>query len=219
MTKQELAQKIDLTLLRPDHTKEDIKKLCEDAKEYGFYAVCIPPYRVLDVVEYKEKAKGNFRICTVLDFPFSGGIAFYPNFLVDIPLNVDEVDIPLNISLFKDKKYDACVEVMKEIKKWNARVFVKGIIETSYLTDTEIGIAAKLVEQAGVNMVKANTGFGLRGVAPNDVEVIKKNCTIPIKVAGGIKTVEQVNTFLDLGVSRIGSSNGVEIVKDWNGGN
>lgn len=210
------ASYIDHTLLRADATEKDIKKLCKEAKEYGFFSVCINPCFVKTA---KKILKGtDVKVCTVIGFPLGASVTKVK--LLEAKKAVldgaDEIDVVFNISKFKDKKY---AYVSKELKKivgvCSKKTLVKVIVETCYLSKEEIVKACELVYEAGVDFIKTSTGYGTNGAQIEDVKLMKEICRdkIKIKASGGIKTLEQLEQFILAGAERIGTSSGVNIVK------
>ena len=211
------ASYIDHTLLKADATEKDIKKLCKEAKEYEFFSVCINPC----YVKYARKClKGsNVKVCTVIGFPLGANNTKVKLFEAKkaIADGADEIDVVFNIGKFKEKKY-AYVgkELAKIVDLCNKKVLVKVIIETCYLTKEEILKACELVYECGVDFVKTSTGFGTNGAQVEDVRLMKEACKdkLKIKASGGIKTLAQVEQFILAGAERIGTSSGINIVKE-----
>jgi len=210
------ANYIDHTLLRADATETDIKELCEEAKQYDFFSVCVNPF-----VKYASKClKGsNVKVCTVIGFPLgatSSKIKF-SEAKKAISDGADEIDVVINIGKFKEKKYAyISKELSKIVDLCKKKVLVKVIIETCYLTREEILKACEIVYECGANYVKTSTGFGSNGAQVDDVRAMKEICKerLRIKASGGIKTLAQVEQFILAGAERIGTSSGVDIVKE-----
>ena len=211
------ANYIDHTLLKANAVEKDIKKLCKEAKEYEFFSVCVNPCFIKSC---KKCLKGsNVKICTVIGFPLGANSTKVKLFEAKKAISdgVDEIDVVMNIGKFKDKKYSY---VEKELRKivdlCNKKVLVKVIIETCYLTREEILKACELVYGCGVDYVKTSTGYGSDGAKVEDVQAMKEICKdkLKIKASGGIKTLAQVEQFILAGAERIGTSSGVNIVKE-----
>ena len=211
------ANYIDHTLLKADATEKDIKKLCKEAKEYEFFSVCVNPGYVKLCKKYLKGT--NIKVCTVIGFPLGASSTKVKLFEAKraIADGADEIDVVMNIGKFKDKKY---IYVGKELAKivdlCNKKVLVKVIIETCYLTSEEILKACQLVYECGVDYVKTSTGYGTNGAQVEDVRAMKEICKdkLKIKASGGIKTLAQVESFILAGAERIGTSSGVNIVKE-----
>lgn len=211
------ASYIDHTLLRADATEKDIKVLCKEAKEYEFFSVCVNPC----FVSYAKKNLKNtgVKVCTVIGFPLGANSTKVKLFEAKraIADGADEIDVVFNIGKFKEKKYTYVgKELSMIVDLCNKKVIVKVIIETCYLTKEEILKACELVYECGVDFVKTSTGYGSNGAQVDDVRMMKEVCKnrLRIKASGGIKTVTQVEQFILAGAERIGTSSGVNIVKE-----
>lgn len=208
---------IDHTLLKADALEKDIKKLCNEAKEYEFFSVCVNPCFVKSAKKYLKGS--NVKVCTVIGFPLGANTTKTKLFEAKkaIADGADELDVVLNISKFKDKKYTYVgKELAKIVDLCNKKVIVKVIIETCYLTKEEILSACKLVYECGVDYVKTSTGYGRDGANLEDVKMMREYCKdkLKIKASGGIKTLKQVEEFILAGAERIGTSSGVAIMNE-----
>lgn len=207
-----ISSKIEHTLLKIDAKKEDIEKLCNEAIKYKFYGICVQPYWIRFA---REIIKNNVKLITVCGFP--DGLTF-PEIKgkeakLSIDEGADEIDMVINLGALKEKNYNYLKDEIKNIKSEIGKNILKVIIETPLLTKEEIMIASKIVEDSGADMVKTGTGRS-GSVKKEDIETIKNSCSIPIKAAGGIKTAEFAFELISIGVSRIGTSSGVEIIKN-----
>ena len=212
-----IAKYIDHTNLKPYATREDIIKLCEEAKKYGFYAVCVNPYRVKLA---KEQLKGtDIKVASVIGFPLGATPTEVKVFEAKRALEdgADELDMVINIGALKDKDYDYVKKEIEEVVKvaHERGAVVKVIIETCYLTDEEKEIACRLAMEAGADFVKTSTGFGTRGATVEDVRLMRRvvGDKLGVKAAGGIRTYEQALEMIKAGANRIGTSSGVKIVE------
>ena len=215
--KVDIAKYIDHTNLKPYATKEDIIKLCEEAKKYGFYAVCVNPYRVKLA---KEQLKGtDIKVASVIGFPLGATPTEVKVFEAKKALEdgADELDMVINIGALKDKDYDYVRRDIEEVVKvaHERGAIVKVIIETCYLSDEEKEIACRLAMEAGADFVKTSTGFGTRGATVEDVRLMRRvvGDKLGVKAAGGIRTYEQALEMIRAGANRIGTSSGVKIVE------
>lgn len=214
-----ISNMIDHTILKAFATKEDVKKICTEAKENGFFSVCINPTHI----EFaKNELKGSdVKVCTVIGFPLGANTPEVKAFETKdaIAKGADEVDMVINIGALKEKNYEL---VLKDIKAVvdaaNKEALVKVIIETCYLTDEEKTKACQLAVEAGTDYVKTSTGFGTGGSTPEDIklmrEVVGKN--IGVKASGGVRNREDAIAVIDAGASRIGASASVSIVNGKN---
>jgi len=211
------ANYIDHTLLKANAVEKDIKKLCKEAKEYEFFSVCVNPGYVKSCKKYLKGSE--VKVCTVIGFPLGANITKVKLLEAKKAISdgADEIDVVMNIGKFKDKKYNyVSKELSKIVDLCNKKVLVKVIIETCYLTREEILKACELVYECGVDFVKTSTGYGTDGARVEDVQAMKEICKdkLKIKASGGIKTLAQVKEFILVGVDRIGTSSGVNIVKE-----
>lgn len=218
MDKSKIAQFLDFANHHQDAKPEDIQKLCQKVKQYGFHAAFVNPVYIMLAREFLGE-KGV--VGTVISFPLGQDIR-------DIKLlaaieaaryGADELDVSMNVGLFKAKKDDLVLEEMKAVveavRGLRKNTLVKFIIETGLLSSDEIKKASELVFESGADFVKTCSGWGPRGTTLEDVRLIKKAVgdKIKIKVAGGIVTYQQAIDFINAGVHRIGTSHAVEIVK------
>ena len=211
------ANYIDHTLLRANCSEKDIKNLCNEAKEYEFFSVCINPCFVKAAKKFLKGS--NVKVCTVIGFPLGANSSKVKLLEVKKAISdgADEVDVVFNISKFKDKKYSYVEkELSKIVQVCSKKVLVKVIIETCYLSIEEVLKACQLVYECGVDYVKTSTGYGSDGANVEVVARMKEVCKdkLKIKASGGIRTLSQVEQFILAGAERIGTSNGVSIVKE-----
>ena len=214
MDKKELARLIDHTLLKSDAKIDDIKKLCDEAIKYNFYSVCINPCYIKIAKDFLENS--DIKITTVISFPL-GASSIYVKIkeAEDAILNgADEIDMVMNIGMFKSSNYDYIYEEISSIKKTIGKNILKVIIETSLLNDEEKIKACKIVKKSGADFVKTSTGFSQGGATKEDILLIRKTVgdNFGIKASGGIKSYEQALELIKAGATRIGSSSSVKIV-------
>ncbi len=218
MDKKDLAFFLDCANHHPDATSQDIRKLCAVVLKYGFHSAFVNPC----YVPLAKKLVGKkASVGTVVSFPLGQDtLAAKIAAAVDAAKNgADELDVSMNVGMFKEKRYslvrEGMTRIVKAVKKTRKNTLVKFIIETGYLTSKEIQVASRLVVASGADFVKTCSGLGPRGASLKDVTLIKKaigNKAL-IKVAGGISTTEQAIAFVRAGAHRIGTSHAVEIVK------
>lgn len=206
---------IDYTNLKMDATIKDIEKLCDEARKYHFIAVCVHPY----YVPFAKKALegSTVQIATVVGFPLGMNTKEVKVYEAIEAVNegADEIDMVVNVGALKDKDYDYVKEEIEEIRDAIDGKVLKVIIETSLLTEDEIIKMTEICNETYVNFIKTSTGFGSRGVNEDDIKTINnhKNDILEIKASGGIKSLEDVNKYLEMGVTRIGTSHAVEIIE------
>lgn len=214
MTVQEMLSHVDHTQLKAFATWEDIRKLCEEAILYKTASVCIPSCYVKRV---REQFGREINICTVVGFPLGycnteAKVAETRKALED---GCDEIDMVINISDVKNGDYDKVTAEIRELKETCGSHILKVIIETCYLTEEEKTAMCKSVTEAGADYIKTSTGFGTDGATVADVKLMKENIgpEVKIKAAGGVSTLEDLRTFLELGCDRIGTSRAVGLCK------
>lgn len=216
----EIARFIDQSLLIPRATEADIIKLCKTAIKYNFYSVCVNPYYV---PLCNALLKGyDTKVTTVIGFPL--GMATKDVKVYEAKQAVlhgaDELDIVMNIGAAKSGNWDYVGEEILEIISSTKSAVHKVIIETCYLTEEEKIVATKVASLFGAKFIKTSTGFGTKGATIKDVKLIKKivGDRAEVKAAGGIKTLSQVLQFIKAGAARIGTSAGIEIMKEAHSG-
>lgn len=212
----ELNKYIDHTNLNAFASLDDIKKLCDEAIKYKFASVCVNPYYVSYVSEYLKNE--NIDIVCVVGFPLGMNKMITKEYeaIAAIEDGADEIDMVINIGALKDKKYDYIKEEIENVRDAIDGKTLKVIIETCYLTEDEIIKMTEICNETFVNFIKTSTGFGTRGASIEDIKIINKykNEVLEIKASGGIKTFEDANTFIEEGSSRIGTSHGVDIMRE-----
>ncbi|WP_297510731.1 deoxyribose-phosphate aldolase [Thermococcus sp.] len=215
----DIAKYIDHTNLKPYATKDDIIRLCDEAIKYGFYAVCVNPYRVKLAKEYLHERKADVKVASVIGFPLGATPTEVKVFEAKKALEdgADELDMVINIGALKDGDYDYVEKDIEEVVKvaHEKGAKVKVIIETCYLTEEEKVKACELAKEAGADFVKTSTGFGTGGATVEDVRLMRKvvGPDMGVKAAGGIRTYEQALAMIKAGANRIGTSSGVRIVE------
>lgn len=210
-----LSRYIDHTLLKADATENEVIKLCNEAKEYDFFSVCINPGFV--ELAAKELRESNVAVCTVIGFPLGASTPETKAFETRdaIQKGAAEVDMVINISKLKDKKDE---EVLKDIKAVvdaaDKKALIKVIIETCLLTDEEKERACKLAKDAGADFVKTSTGFSTGGATKEDIALMRKTVgtEMGVKASGGVRTYEDAVTMIESGATRIGASASIAIV-------
>ena len=207
---------IDHTLLKPDTTVEDIKKICEEAKEYNFFSVCInPSYVKLS----KELLDGSdTKVCTVIGFPLGATTSEVKSFETKDAINngADEVDMVINIGALKSGDYDLVKEdIQAVVDAADGQALVKVIIESALLTSDEIMTASKLSKEAGADFVKTSTGFNGGGATEEAVALMRMTVgeDIGVKASGGIRSREDALKMIEKGATRLGASSGVKIIQ------
>ncbi|WP_228235840.1 deoxyribose-phosphate aldolase [Allomuricauda sp. M10] len=210
-----VADYIDHTNLKPTATTEDIQKLCEEAKMYGFYAVCINGCHV--PLATSALKNSNVKLAAVIGFPLGAMSTQSKVFEAKdcVKNGADEIDMVLNVGWLKSGRLDAVRDEIKAIKMAIGDKVLKVILETCYLTEAEKEIACTLSVKAGADFVKTSTGFGSGGATVEDVILMKKivGNNAKIKASGGIKDKQTALQYIELGVSRIGTSSGPTLMQ------
>lgn len=206
---------IDHTLLKPDASKNQIEKLCIEAKEHDFASVCINPCWVKTCYDLLKDT--NVLVCTVIGFPLGANTSETKAFEAKDALNngASEFDMVINIGALKDKDYDYVLNDIKAVKQAIGNHVLKVIIETCLLTKDEIKKACELALEANADFVKTSTGFSTGGALAEDVALMKEvvKDKMKVKASGGIRTPEDFKKMIEAGANRIGTSNGVALIK------
>ncbi len=214
--KLNIAKLIDHTLLKPTATENDIKKLCDEAKTYGFSSVCIHPFFIKTVKKFLSKS--DIKVITVIGFPLGMTLLRTKIFeaMEAVLMGADELDLVINLGEAKAHNWEFVKKEISDLVVATPHVVHKIIIETCYLSDDEKIKASLSAMEAGAEFVKTSTGFASAGAGVKDVEIIRAATKgkIGIKAAGGIRTLKDVLKFVDAGASRIGTSSGVDIMKE-----
>ena len=210
---------IDHTLLKPDATYEAIDKLCQEALEYDFASVCVNPCFVGRC--YSHLKNSSVKVCTVIGFPLGANTTFIKMKEAQDAVfdGATEVDMVINISKLKEKEDDYVREEIRKIKKvLRDGVILKVIIETCLLTDEEKERACRLSKEAGADFVKTSTGFSTGGATVEDIALMRKTVgpDLGVKASGGVRTKEAFLAMIEAGATRIGTSSGLQIIKDLN---
>lgn len=213
----ELSQIIDHTLLKPTATPADIDTLCEEAREYSFYSVCVNPWYVSQAV---DALKGSgIKVCSVVDFPLGSSTTTVKVMegAEAARTGAEELDVVMNVGLFKAGEYGAVARQLEDFILLTPGIVHKVIIETCYLTDAEKAGASRLAAEVGAEYVKTSTGFGPGGARAGDVAIMKEAAMgkSRIKAAGGIRDLSTLLLMVEAGADRIGTSSGVAIAREF----
>jgi deoxyribose-phosphate aldolase len=213
-----IAKYIDHTLLKPTTTWPEIKNLCEEATEYGFAAVCIPPLFVKKAKEVLEKS--GVKVATVIGFPFGYEAieAKVAEIVLAIVDGVQELDMVINISAIKNNDWNFIaseINTIVPIVKSKNKI-LKVIIESGILTDDEIIKCCDIYGAAGVDYVKTSTGYAETGASIHAVKLIRAHLSdaVKIKASGGIKTYAFAKELINAGADRLGCSSSIQIIKE-----
>ena len=211
---QTVLSKCDHTLLAQTATWEQIRAICDDGMKYKTASVCIPASYVKQAKDY---VGDKLAICTVIGFPngYSTTAAKCFETRDAVANGADEIDMVINIGWLKDARYADLLAEIRAVKEACQGKLLKVIIETCLLTDEEKIKMCEIVSQSGADYIKTSTGFSTAGATFYDVELFAAHVAphVKIKAAGGISSIADAETFLELGASRLGTSRVVKIVK------
>ena len=206
---------IDHTVLKADTPLETVKRICDEAMEYGFASDCINPCHVAYCADYLKDSDVN--VCTVIGFPLGANTSAVKAFETKdaIANGADEIDMVMNIGALKDKNYDLVRDDVKAVVEAANGTLVKVILETCLLTEDEIKKSCELCVEAKADYVKTSTGFSTRGATIEDVRIMKEavHGKAKVKAAGGVRTPEDMVKIVAAGADRIGTSAGCSLVK------
>lgn len=205
----------DHTILKADAGKDAVKKICEEAIEYGFMSVCVNGYYTSYVAELLSGS--DVKVCTVVGFPL-GQMATAAKAMeakLAVEDGAEEVDMVINVGALKDGDYQLVLEDIKAVKAACGQALLKVIIETCLLTDEEKIKACELSKEAGADFVKTSTGFSTGGATAEDVALMRKTVgpEMGVKASGGIRDKETAKRMVAAGASRLGTSATIAICK------
>ncbi len=210
----EINKYIDHTVLKATTTPKDIEKLCNEAKEYKFYSVCVNGCYV--PLCKKLLVNTEVKVAAVIGFPLGAMSTEAKVYEAKkcIEDGANEIDMVINVGMLKAKEYDYVREEIRQIKEAIGTNVLKVIIETCYLTDDEKVKACELAVEAKADFVKTSTGFGTNGATFEDVALMKKTVgnRAKVKASGGVKTYETAVKYIELGAERLGTSSGIQIM-------
>lgn len=214
--KLDIAKLIDHTNLRADATEEDIMQLCDEAVTHGFFSVCIHPCFIRKA---REKLSGTgIRVSTVIGFPLGSTLTQVKVYeaVESVLAGADELDMVINASWARAYEWDSVEKEISDVIAATPGLTHKVIIETCYLSDDQKKRAAQAVINSGGEFVKTSTGYAPAGAVVKDVALIRSvtKGMVGIKAAGGIQHVKDIRAFLKAGATRIGTSSGVQIMKE-----
>lgn len=212
----EINKYIDHTLLKADARKEDVIKICKEAREYKFKSVCVNS-SFAKLVK-RELEGSDVDLTVVVGFPLGAMSTEAKVFETKDAINngADEIDMVINISALKDKDYNYLEEEIRKLKEVCDQKILKVIIETCLLTDDEKVKVCQIAKKAGADYVKTSTGFSTAGAKIEDVRLMRETVgeSLGVKASGGIRTLDDVEKFIEAGASRIGASASVQIMEE-----
>lgn len=211
----EFNRLIDHTLLAPEASKAQIKKICDEAKQYNFKSVCVNPCWVSFCADQLKGTETG--VCTVIGFPLGATSTASKVFEARQALadGADEIDMVINIGMLKDHEDEYVENEIKALKAEAGKKILKVIIETCLLTDEEKVRACKLAKDAGADFVKTSTGFSKWGAKVEDVALMRKAVgpEMGVKASGGVRNREDAEAMVKAGATRLGTSHGIDVMK------
>lgn len=211
---QKILAAVDHTLLTQDATWAEIQQICDDAVQYRTASVCIPAAYVKRAKEY---VGNRMAVCTVIGFPNGYSTTAVKIFEAQDALRngADEIDMVINIGWIKDGLYDRELDEIRQVKAACGDHILKVIVETCLLTREEKIRMCQTVTASGADFIKTSTGFSTAGATFEDVALFREHIgpRVKIKAAGGIRTLEDAERFLELGASRLGTSRIIKLIK------
>ena len=212
----ELNKYIDHTLLKPEATKEQITKLCQEARQYDFASVCVNTCYV--PLAKQLLAGSDVKVCCVVGFPLGAMDTVSKAFEAKTAVEngAQEVDMVINIGALKDKDYDYVTKDIAAVVEASKPAIVKVIIEACLLTDEEKIEACKCSMNAKAEFVKTSTGFSTHGATPEDVALMKKTVgdVCKVKAAGGVRSYDDAMKMIEAGADRLGCSAGIKVMEE-----
>ena len=213
----DIARLIDHTLLKPDATRDEIRKVCLEALKYGFASVCVNPWNVSQAAELLRGSE--VRVCTVVGFPLGATLPQVKMFETEeaIKLGAQEIDMVINIGALKSLQDDAVEADIRGVALASHRggAICKVILETALLTTEEKVRGSLAAKNAGADFVKTSTGFGPGGATAEDVRLMRAvvGGELGVKASGGVRSLEDVQKMVEAGATRIGASASVKILE------
>lgn len=212
----ELNRYFDHTLLKPDATSEQIRKLCAEAKKYEFASVCVNPCYI--PLAKKELEGSIVKVCTVIGFPLGAMRTAAKAYEAKeaIEAGADEVDMVINVGKAKEGDFAAVADDIAAVKKACGNTLLKVILETCLLTKEEIVACCKAAMEAGADYVKTSTGFSKAGATPEDVALMRQTVgdKLGVKASGGVHNLAEAKAMIEAGASRIGASASVVVMEE-----
>jgi deoxyribose-phosphate aldolase len=218
----DIARLIDHTLLKPDATRDDIRKICNEALKYGFASVCINPWNVSLAAEMLRGSE--VRVCTVVGFPLGATLPQVKVYETEevIKLGAQEIDMVINVGALKSGQIDAVEADIRGVVEASHRggAICKVILETVLLTTDEKVRGSLAAKNAGADFVKTSTGFASGGATAEDVRLMRAvvGGEIGVKAAGGVRSLEDLQKMVEAGATRIGASASVKILEQARAG-
>ena len=219
---QSIANLIDQTLLKPEATAEDVVRVCREAAEHGFCSVCINPHWVR--LAGATLAGARVRVCTVIGFPLGANRTLVKTAEARLALDegAAEIDMVQNIGALRSGDFAIVQSEIAELAEiaHGGKALLKVILETCLLNDDQKRKACALAVEAKADFVKTSTGFSTSGAAEEDIRLMRQTvgAAVGVKAAGGIRSLDAVRRMVAAGATRIGTSSGVQILREFRDG-
>ena len=211
----DLAKYIDHTILKPEATSQDIERLCSEATEHKFAAVCVNPCYVKLAVGLLVGT--GVKVATVIGFPLGANLSVVKAFEAQQAIlhGADEIDMVINIGAAKQAQWEVVLDDIRKVVAGADGHHVKVIVETALLTEEEKRKVCNIVLHSGAHYIKTSTGFSTGGATVNDIKLFKTIVgeKIGIKASGGVRTRGDAEEMIAAGASRLGTSAGVSLCK------
>lgn len=211
-----LPKLIDHTLLKSAATRQDILRLCDEARKYGFCSVCVNPFWVAYAKELLQDSE--VKVCTVIGFPLGANTTASKVYETEdaVKNGADEIDMVLNVGALRSQDYDTVLHDIQAVRQACAGHILKVILETSQLTDAQKEKACQLATQAQADFVKTSTGFVGGGATAADVALMRKNIAphMQVKASGGVRTRADLDAMTAAGATRIGTSSAIAMIEE-----
>lgn len=215
LTREELASYIDHTLLKPESSREQIRAVCNEAKQYHFASVCVNSCWVPLIAE--ELKGSGVSVCCVIGFPLGASLSSVKAFEAReaVAAGAQEIDMVINVGAVKSGGWELVREDIAAVNAAKGTAKLKVIIETCLLTDEEKVRVCQIAKEAGADFVKTSTGFSTGGATVHDVELMRRAVgpEMGVKASGGIRTLADALAMIEAGASRLGASAGVKIIE------
>lgn len=205
-----LSAYIDHTVLKPDASRAEVTKICEETLEHGFASACLNPFWVGPMKELFP----SLRICTVINFPHGMGVVGMHEAERAVLAGALELDIVINSALVRERSWDQIREELSSYRRIYPELTLKLIIESCNRSDLEIVQLTEICSEVGFDFIKTSTGFAREGASLHAVRLMAKHLShgLGIKASGGIKTRQDAEEFIRAGATRIGTSSGISII-------
>ena len=215
LTREELASYIDHTLLKPEASREQIRAVCNEAKQYHFASVCVNSCWVPLIAE--ELKGSGVSVCCVIGFPLGASLSSVKAFEAReaVAAGAQEIDMVINVGAVKSGDWELVREDIAAVNAAKGTAKLKVIIETCLLTDEEKVRVCQIAKEVGADFVKTSTGFSTGGATVHDVELMRRTVgpEMGVKASGGVRTLADALAMIEAGASRLGASAGVKIIE------